>query len=199
MQVNFTGPHEPQDITASMWHSCQGVGYPGPLASTQHDADFHNRARQNYGAMLENIDARIGEIIAAVERRGELDNTVIVYTSDHGDMLGDHNEWQKSRPWQSSVAVPLIAAGPGVAQGRSSSALIQMFDLAATFIDYADADPVPGNGLSIDSPGPRGPCAGHIAKSSSRASATTADTRAWQRRASRNTTFGIWPSTDVSS
>ena len=143
MQVNFTGPHEPQDITATMWHGCQGLEYPGPMECTQHDREFHNRARQNYGAMLENIDARIGEIIATIERRGELDNTVIVYTSDHGDMLGDHNEWQKSRPWQSSVAVPLIAAGPGVAEGRRSDSLIQLFDLAATFIDYADADPVP--------------------------------------------------------
>ena len=143
MQVNFTGPHEPQDITASMWHSCQGIEYPGPMASTQYDTDFHNRARQNYGAMLENIDARIGEILATIDRRGELDNTIVVYSSDHGDMLGDHNEWQKSRPWHSSVAVPLIAAGPGVAKGQKSSALVQLFDLAATFIDYAAAEPVP--------------------------------------------------------
>ncbi len=143
MQVNFTGPHEPQDITAAMWHSCQGLEHPGPMGNTQQDREFHNRARQNYGAMLENIDARIGEIVAAIERRGELDNTVIVYTSDHGEMLGDHNEWQKSRPWQSAVAVPLIAAGPGVARGEQSRSLIQLFDLAATFIDYAGAEPVP--------------------------------------------------------
>ena len=161
MQVNFTGPHEPKDITASMWESCQGIEYPGPLASTQHDAEFHNRARQNYGAMLENIDARIGEIIAAIERRGELENTVIIYTSDHGDMLGDHDEWQKSRPWQSAVAVPLIVAGPGVSEGRKSSALIQMFDLAATFIDYAGADPVPDMDARSIRPVLEDPARGH--------------------------------------
>lgn len=161
MQVNFTGPHEPQDITSSMWESCQGTEHPGPLASTQHDAEFHNRARQNYGAMLENIDARIGEIIAAIERRGELENTVIIYTSDHGDMLGDHDEWQKSRPWQSAVAVPLIVAGPGVSEGRKSSALIQMFDLAATFIDYAGADPVPDMDARSIRPVLEDPARGH--------------------------------------
>ena len=143
MQVNFTGPHEPQDITNSMWQACQGLQFPGPVASSQHDADFHNRARQNYSAMLENIDARIGEILAAVARRGELDNTVVIYTSDHGEMLGDHNEWQKSRPWQSAIGVPLVAAGPGIAVGEQGSALVQLTDLAATFIDYADASELP--------------------------------------------------------
>ncbi len=142
-QVNFTGPHEPNDITQSMWDGCQGIDFPLPIDSTRHDADFHNRARQNYSAMLENIDARIGEILAAIEKRGELDNTVIVYSSDHGELLGDHDEWQKSRPWHSSIAVPLVVAGPGAAVGQTSSALVQITDLAATFLDFAAAAPLP--------------------------------------------------------
>ncbi len=198
MQVNFTGPHEPQDITASMWQSCQGVEHPGPLASSQHDAEFHNRARQNYGAMLENIDARIGEIIAAIERRGELENTVIVYTSDHGEMLGDHDEWQKSRPWQSALAVPLIAAGPGVARGQTSRPLSR----CSIWPPRSSTTPAPTRSPTWT----RSPSARRwktrprdIAKSSSRDFATTADTPACRPNTRPIVTSGTRPLTGVTS
>ena len=45
-------------------------------------------------------------------QRGELENTVVVFTSDHGEMLGDYNQWQKLSPLQASVGVPLVIAGP---------------------------------------------------------------------------------------
>ncbi len=142
MQVNFSGPHEPMDITGSMHADCQGLDYPSPLAAEPQSASTINSIRQNYGAMLENIDQRIRDILVAVEDKGDLSNTIIVYSSDHGDMLGDHNEWAKSRPWQSSVAVPLVIAGPGIIKGQSD-ALVQLTDLAATFIDLAAAKPLP--------------------------------------------------------
>jgi len=143
LQVNFTGPHEPNDITERMHARWQDVEFPDAHRNTQHDHYFHNRARQNYTAMLEHIDRQCGRLIEAVAARGELDNTLIVYTSDHGEMLGDHDLWAKTHPQQASIAVPLIVAGPGVRSGVKSDALVNLIDLSATFLDYAGAGQLP--------------------------------------------------------
>ncbi len=138
LQVNFTGPHSPMDITARMEQGWRSVlGFPPPVASTQFTAAQHLAIRQNYSAMVENIDRWTGLFLEEVRARGELDNTLIVYSSDHGEMLGDHDRWGKSVPYLPSIAVPLIAAGPGIKSGVISDALVSVMDLAATFLDYA--------------------------------------------------------------
>jgi arylsulfatase A-like enzyme len=79
----------------------------------------------------------------AVRQRGELDNTVVVFTSDHGEMLGDHDLWGKSCPFTPSVKVPLVVAAPGARPGLRSDALISLIDIAATFLDYAGVAKLP--------------------------------------------------------
>ena len=141
--VNFTGPHSPMDVTASMRARWQDVDFPPPHRNEEHDREGLLRNRQNYAAMIENIDRQVGRFIDAVQERGELENTVIVYASDHGEMLGDHGRWGKSTWYHPSSRVPLIAAGPGVAGGRTTEALVSLHDLAATFVDYAGARELP--------------------------------------------------------
>jgi arylsulfatase len=87
--------------------------------------------------MIENIDRWLGVYIETLSRRGELDNTIIVYSSDHGEMLGDHGRWGKSIPYQSSIGVPLIVAGPGLQQGIVDRGPATTLDLTATYLDYA--------------------------------------------------------------
>ena len=87
--------------------------------------------------MIYNIDRWLGVYIDEIARRGELDNTIIVYCSDHGDMLGDHGQWGKTKPRHASAAVPLVVAGPGVAGGRTCTDAVETMDLVATFLDYA--------------------------------------------------------------
>jgi len=142
--VNFTGPHNPMDITASMEKNARGRTYPQPNRNTAFDAATHTRIRQNYTAMCENIDRRIGEIIAAVARRGELDNTLIVFSSDHGEMLGDHGRWGKHVPYQASAGIPLIVAGLDTRPNQTSGALASLIDISATFLDYAGLPPLSG-------------------------------------------------------
>lgn len=137
LAVNFTGPHNPLDITASMEQSARDRQYPQPNRNTQYEPNHHLAIRQNYTAMCENIDRRIGEILAAVEARGELDNTLVIFSSDHGEMLGDHDRWGKHVPYQASIGIPMVAAGPGVKARGKSPALVTLMDLAATFLDYA--------------------------------------------------------------
>ena len=146
LYVNFAGPHPPMDITTSMERRYRGPdrvidGFPQP-----HDyrgtivPEHHLRIRQNYAAMIENIDRWVGVYLDTLERRGELDNTIIVYSSDHGEMLGDHGRWGKSVPFHPSANVPLYVAGPGVRAGHRSDALVSLMDLAATFLDYGGVE-----------------------------------------------------------
>jgi arylsulfatase A-like enzyme len=136
-QVNFTGPHPPMDITASMEKRARGRRFPQPNRNTEYTPEVHNAIRENYTAMIENIDRWVGLFLDEVRRRGELDHTLVVFSSDHGEMLGDHNLWGKVLPFHPSVSVPLVAAGPGVAPGLRSDAPASVMDLAATFLDYA--------------------------------------------------------------
>ena len=144
LQVNFLGPHDPLDVTAAMRARWEQVEFPLPHANEHPDGAALLRARQNYAAMIENIDTWCGRLLEAVAARGELENTVVVYASDHGEMLGDHGRWGKSIWYEAAVRVPLIIAGPGAASGASSAALVSLHDLAATFLDYAAAAPLPG-------------------------------------------------------
>lgn len=134
--VNFTGPHDPMDVTRRMEQTTRGRRYPAPHRNTQHPPAKHQEIRQNYAAMIENLDRWTGRFLDEVKRRGELDNTLIVYSSDHGEMLGDHNLWGKSLPHEASIRVPLIMAGPRVKRAESR-AMVYVHDLAATFLDYA--------------------------------------------------------------
>lgn len=152
MQVNFTGPHNPMDITQSMHDARPDVQFPQPIDSTELDADHHNEIRKNYAAMVENIDRQVGRFLEAVEARGELGNTIVVFSSDHGEMLGDHNKWGKSIFYQPSVGVPLVVAGPGIQQGITSDALVELHDLAVTHVDMAGAEDLPdADGRSLKS------------------------------------------------
>jgi arylsulfatase A-like enzyme len=93
--------------------------------------------------MVENIDRWVGLYVDELKRRGELDNTIIVFSSDHGEMLGDHDRWGKNVPYDPSLCVPLIVAGPGV-KHRGSDALVSLIDVGATFLDYAGAQSTDG-------------------------------------------------------
>jgi arylsulfatase A-like enzyme len=146
--INFNGPHVPNDITERMARLYRGPdrvveGFPQPHAyHGPSDGAALLGARQNYSAMIENIDRWLGIYMEKLAERGELDNTIVVYSSDHGEMLGDHSRWGKVVPYQPSVGVPLVMAGPGIRQGLTSDALVSMMDLAATFLDYGEL-PIP--------------------------------------------------------
>jgi arylsulfatase len=100
-------------------------------------------ARQYY-AMVSLIDQRIGDLRAGLEERGQLDNTWIVYSADHGEMLGDHGLMAKMNFYRSSVRVPLIVRPPSGTTGRVETAPVQAFDIAATLLDAGNAPALDG-------------------------------------------------------
>ncbi|MFP4355674.1 MAG: sulfatase [Phycisphaerae bacterium] len=143
--INFTGPHNPMDVTRRMHEAWNDVTFPPPIDNDQQnysDQD-HQRNRQHYAAEIENIDRQVGRFLELLGQRGEMDNTLIVFSSDHGEMLGDHGLWGKSTWYEPSVGIPLIVAGPDVRRGEVSDALVCLHDLAATFLKAAEAEPLP--------------------------------------------------------
>ncbi len=137
LQVNFNGPHDPWDITAGMEQRWRGVKFPQPVRCTQFTPGAHELIRQNYAAMIENIDRLCDQLIDKVRQRGELSNTVIAFSSDHGEMLGDHNLWSKRQPYHGSVGVPMILSGPDIRRGIICRDPATTLDLTATFLDCA--------------------------------------------------------------
>lgn len=103
-----------------------------------------------YYACITCLDHHLGRIVAELKARGQLDNTLIVYTSDHGlavggrhGLMGKQNLYEHNKP-------PLILAGPGVPQGKKSDALVYLFDLFPTVCDAAGlAIPKPCEGATL--------------------------------------------------
>lgn len=141
--VNFTGPHDPYDVTSSMRERWKDVVFPPAVDHPGGGEASILERRQNYAAMIENIDAHLGRLMDLVEERGELDRTVIVYASDHGEMLGDHQRWAKSVWYHPSTRIPLLVSGPNVVAGLRCDSLVSLQDLAATFLDYSQASSLP--------------------------------------------------------
>ena len=100
--------------------------------------------KASYYAMIELLDEQFGRLLEYVDSRGESENTIVVYTSDHGEMLGDHGLVLKGcRFYEPLVRVPLIISWPGhFAEGLRSDALVELSDLAPTLLETAD-QPVP--------------------------------------------------------
>lgn len=146
LQVNFAGPHEPMDVTVDMRARVEArdVPMPEPL-DARVTREQHRSIRRNYTAMIENIDAWLGHFLAALEAAGDLDKTIVVYASDHGEMLGEQDEWTKWVPYRPSIEVPLLVRGPGILHDAHSSPA-SLIDLGPTFLELAGAEPLAGIG-----------------------------------------------------
>lgn len=139
--VNFPGPHEPYDPTIAQMAAYDGVTFPNPIEPGSVDND-HQAIRRAYGAMITGIDDWVGRLVAEVQRRGEMDNTYIIFASDHGELLGDHGRWNKAVAYEPSVHVPMIVQGPGIKPGMQCDALVELIDIAATITELAGL-PIP--------------------------------------------------------
>lgn len=137
LQVNFTGPHFPWDITESMQALSAGKEYPEVVEGCPEFRDSDMRIRSRYAAMLENIDKNIGLLLEAIDKRGESGDTVVIYCSDHGEMLGDFGLYGKCVHRRAATWVPLVIGGAGGRPGLRTDALVEMQDLAATILELA--------------------------------------------------------------
>ena len=144
-QLNLDNPHGPNDITKRMEGTVRGRAMPLPFkVDTKFTNEKHVAMRQNYTAQVENNDRLVGRFLDYLRESGQLENTLIVYSADHGEMMGDHGMFGKGKWYWQSSHVPLIVSGPGVMSGRLISDPATNMDLAATFLEYAGA-PIPAD------------------------------------------------------
>jgi arylsulfatase A-like enzyme len=120
---------QPSDASFDIWH--------GDLGAAQ-----VRSSRQGYYGSVTFIDEQIGRILEALGTSGWLDDTLILYTADHGDMLGDHHLWRKSYAYQGSAHIPMLLrwpAGLGGVRGRESRQPVELRDVLPTMLEAAAA------------------------------------------------------------
>ena len=108
------------------------------------------KAREAYYACVDYVDDCIGELFNALEAGGLLENTIIIYTSDHGEMAGVHDLWGKGVYYESSIGVPLLVTGPGIQSGHHRLGQpVSLMDLFPTTCALAGL-PVPAGLDGVD-------------------------------------------------
>jgi choline-sulfatase len=170
MVVSFIHPHDPYVARPEWWHLYDHAAIDMP--ATPQATDPHSQrddaaasrltsisrprpqirnARHAYYANTSYFDSKVGAVVQALEESGQLDNTVVVVTADHGDMLGERGLWYKMTFFERSGRVPLMMAGPGVAP-RAVAEPCSLVDLLPTFVDIAreGGAAIPDLGAPVD-------------------------------------------------
>ncbi len=101
------------------------------------DDDLARHAIQAYYASITFADAQLGRILDALEESGLADNTIVLFTSDHGYHMGEHGYYQKTTLFENATRVPLIMAGPGIRSAQVTSAMAEMVDFYPTLAELA--------------------------------------------------------------
>ena len=98
------------------------------------------RGRAGYYGLVTYLDEKIGRLIKALKKTGQLENTVVIHTSDHGEMNGEHAMWRKSNFYEASSRIPLQIAWPRMLPRKCQiNEVVSLVDLVATIVDLAGA------------------------------------------------------------
>jgi len=96
------------------------------------------RARAGYYGMITELDEYVGLIYDSLRNSGQLENTIFIYTSDHGETLGEHGLWYKNNLYDSACRVPLIISGPGIPKDVKVNTPVGHVDLVASILEWAE-------------------------------------------------------------
>lgn len=164
--VSFTSPHDPFVISKKYLDLYDEAEIPMPAvpAFSFDELDEHSklvyeingmdkysigeeetrRARKAYFAMISYVDEKIGAVLRALDETGQTEDTVIVFTSDHGEMLGERGMWFKKTFFEPSIRVPLLISHPGHIQPRRLAGPVSLVDVLPTVLDLVGAGNGPG-------------------------------------------------------
>ncbi len=169
LTVSMTHPHDPYTIPAAFWDLYEGVEIPMPKVDIAQDRqDPHSerilkvidlwgktmpleairRARRAYFGACSYIDAQIGKLMTTLTDCGLRENTIVVFSGDHGDMLGERGLWYKMHWFEASARVPMVVHAPGRFRPGRVSQSVSTIDLLPTFVAMAGGQLDPG--LHID-------------------------------------------------
>lgn len=107
--------------------------------------DDYRISRARYYACCEQVDAQVGRILEALDQTGQAENTIVVFCTDHGDLVGAHRMWIKGwMPYEECYRIPMVIRWPArIRPGLVSHRLVQLHDLAHTYVEAAGANPLP--------------------------------------------------------
>lgn len=162
LTVSFTHPHDPYAISEEYWNRYQheDIDMPTIPPIPYEDLDPHSQrlfhvcalgdyaqteervrnARHAYYGMVSYIDDKVGQLIQALEKTGQKDNTVIVFTSDHGDMLGERGLWYKMSFFEQASQVPLLFHAPNKWASQRIKTPVSLLDLLPTLVDISNKE-----------------------------------------------------------
>ena len=162
MTASFTHPHDPYVARQEFWDLYDGIELPMPTVGpiSEDDLDPHSarlrhvmcadvtevtneqlmRARRAYLANCSYVDHWVGKLLDALQHHGLADNTVVVFTADHGDMLGERGLWYKMNFYEHSARIPLIVHAPGRYSPRRVATLSSLLDIAPTMLELGDIE-----------------------------------------------------------
>jgi len=142
LHVGFGAPHPPLEPLPRFMDLYRDAPEPAPWG-VEDPSDELLDQRRGYRAMITGIDHVVGEIYDCLVRKGIADETLFVFTSDHGSTAGDHGGFGQCNFFEGSLRVPLLMAGPGIQSGQDSHALVEIIDLGRTLCDLAGVPPHP--------------------------------------------------------
>jgi arylsulfatase A-like enzyme len=152
-------PHLPFEVEPHWHRRFEGQEFPAPLPPRRDKPRFHQALRDAYGgdvppdlwqtiiriyyAMVSRVDDQLGRLMRALELTGQLDDTLVLFLTDHGEYLGDFGLVEK---WPSGMdrcllQNPVIFAGPGIAENRVAASFAEMVDILPTLLEIADIEP----------------------------------------------------------
>ncbi len=160
--VSFTAPHDPRMspppydemydpqamalpanfLPQHPFHNGWMVGRDEGLASWPRTPEVIREQLAAYYGLITHLDAQIGRILSALKESGQAENTVVVFTADHGLAMGSHGLLGKQNLYDHSMRTPMVIRGPGISRGEESPALVYLLDLFPTLCELADV-PVP--------------------------------------------------------
>jgi choline-sulfatase len=157
LTVSMTHPHDPYAISKKYWDRYEGVDIPAPkvAAFDQEKQDAHSqrllkcvdlwdnplpedailRARRAYFGACSYVDDQVGKLREVLSDCGLADDTIVVFTSDHGDMLGERGLWYKMSWFENSARVPLVVHHPASFAPRRVPENVSTMDLLPSFVD----------------------------------------------------------------
>jgi choline-sulfatase len=165
--ASFTHPHDPYEVPARLWERYAGVDVPPPRApAPPGPADPPTRrlramldadripvsdeqvlaARRGYAAAISLVDDHVASLLEMLDAQGMASDTIVVVTSDHGDMLGERGLWYKMAPFEDSIRVPLLVHAPDRFAARRVADPVSLLDLLPTFVDLAGGTLPDGTG-----------------------------------------------------
>ena len=159
LTVSFTSPHDPYVARPEFWdnYTDEEIDLPAvpPIPADERDAhserlhrhyligeanvtdDVIRRARHGYYASIDYVDSKLAELRQVLEETGLAENTILVFTSDHGDMMGERGLYYKKCFFEWAMRVPMIFWAPGRFAPRHVTDTVSLLDLLPTFCDIA--------------------------------------------------------------